>query len=82
MMEVRVKFFAMARDAAGAEACRLTLPAPARGHDAKAALAARYPRLRGVLDAARLALNHEYQSWDARLGDGDELAVIPPVSGG
>ena len=81
-MEVCVRFFAMARDAVGAEACRLTLPAPARGHDAKAALTARYPRLRGVIDTARLALNHEYQSWDAGLGDGDEVALIPPVSGG
>lgn len=81
-MEIRVKFFATARDAAGVEACWLTLAAPARGRDAKAALVTRYPRLRGVIDTARLALNQEYQSWDARLGDGDEVVLIPPVSGG
>ena len=81
-MTVQVRFFAMLRDATGTDACALTLEAPARGVDAKAALVARYPRLRGLLDATRLAVNREYRTWDAPLGDGDEVALIPPVSGG
>lgn len=79
---VRVQLFAMLRDAAATTECRLTLEPSARGLEAKAALAARYPRLRGLLDYARLALNREYQPWDTPLHDGDELGLIPPVSGG
>ena len=81
-MTVQVKFFAMLRDASGAEACSLRLDAAARGTDARAALVARYPRLRGLLDSTRLAVNGEYRPWDASLAEGDELALIPPVSGG
>jgi molybdopterin synthase catalytic subunit len=81
-MTVRVQLFAMLRDAAGTGACELTLEPSACGEDARAALVARYPRLRGLLDAARLARNCEYQPWEAPLADGDELALIPPVSGG
>jgi molybdopterin converting factor small subunit len=81
-MTVQVRLFAMLREAAGTGTCRLTLTAPAQGRDAKAALVAQYPRLRGLVDCARLAVNCEYQAWDARLSDGDELVLIPPVSGG
>lgn len=81
-MKVRVRFFAMLRDAAGIEECWLTVGESARGHDAKAALIEQYPRLLGLIDYARLALNQEYRPWEASLGEGDELALIPPVSGG
>ena len=81
-MHLRVKLFAMLRDAAGAEECWLTLPLGAAGADAKAALAARYPALAGWLGASRLAVNREYQPWEVPLRDGDELGLIPPVSGG
>lgn len=79
---VRVKFFAMLRDAAAAEECWLSLEPSARGLDAKTMLVGRYPGLRGLLDYARLALNLEYQPWETPLHDGDELSLIPPVSGG
>jgi len=72
----------MLRDAAGTEECWLVLGPGARGAEAKAVLTARYPRLNGLLDAARLAVNYEYQPWEAPLRDGDELGLIPPVSGG
>jgi len=72
----------MLRDAAGTEECWLLLSQGATGVDAKTTLTARYPRLDGLIDYARLAINHEYQPWEAPLHDGDELALIPPVSGG
>ena len=81
-MNVRVRFFAWLRDAAGAEECWISLAPGATGGDAKALLVSRYARLSGFLDRVRLALNQEYQTWEAPLHDGDELALIPPVSGG
>ena len=81
-MEVRVRFFAMLRDAAGTEECWLVVRPDARGVDIKTALTERYPQLTGFVSSARLAINQEYQSWEAMLRDGDELTLIPPVSGG
>ena len=72
----------MLQDAAGTEECWLALGPEARGVDAKTILVQRYPRLDGLIDYARLAVNQEYQSWEALLHDGDELGLIPPVSGG
>ena len=72
----------MLRDAAGTEECWLALAPEARGLDAKRTLVTRYPRLDGLIDYVRLAINQEYQSWEAPLHDGDELGLIPPVSGG
>jgi len=44
-------------------------------------IAVDYPRL-GAAIGVRLAVNHHYVPLDRELQDGDEVAVIPPVSGG
>ncbi len=41
-----------------------------------------YPRLEGLTATIHFALNQEYVARDAPLSDGDELAIVPPVSGG
>jgi molybdopterin converting factor subunit 1 len=81
-MDVRVRLFATLRDTTGTEECWLALESGARGVDAKTTLVARHPRLAGLIEYARLAINQEYQAWETPLHDGDELALIPPVSGG
>ena len=81
-MDVRVRFFAMLRDAAGVEECRLVLGPGTRAVDVTTLLVERYPRLNGLIGYARLAVNQEYQAWEVALHDGDELGLIPPVSGG
>lgn len=81
-MQVRVRLFATLRETVRTDECWLALGVSARGVDAKTALVAHYPRLNGLIDSARLAVNAEYQPWETLLHDGDELAFIPPVSGG
>ena len=81
-MIVRVKLFAMLQEAAGVGECRLTLAPRANGLDVREALVTQHPRLRDMIPVARLALNHEYRLWETPLGEGDELALIMPVSGG
>lgn len=81
-MDVRVRFFATLRDAAGRDECWLVLGQGASGLDAKMALVARYSRLGGLMNYARLAVNQEYQAWETPLRDGDEIGLLPPVSGG
>ena len=81
-MTVTVRLFAFLRDAVGLEQCQLMLAPGASGLDARAVLVCQYRQLRGVIHAARLAINSEYQPWETSLQDGDEVALIPPVSGG
>ncbi|MBI4492800.1 MAG: MoaD/ThiS family protein [Chloroflexi bacterium] len=80
-MRVRVKLFASFREAARQSELALECPAEARVADALGLLQERFPQLRG-LGQAMLAVNLDYVGPDFRLHEGDELALIPPVSGG
>jgi molybdopterin synthase catalytic subunit len=44
--------------------------------------ASQYPRLNEMADSIALARNHEFAGPDQALSDGDEIALMPPVSGG
>ena len=79
-MKVRVLFFAAARQWAGSPALELRLPEGACVQDAlrSAELACLAPQLASI----RLAVNESFAAMDSPLHDGDELAVLPPVSGG
>lgn len=81
-MLITVKLFAILRDRAGVSEIQLTLPADATAEIALQRLATEYPALSNHLSGIALAVNREYVSPTHRLADGDELALIPPVSGG
>jgi MoaE-MoaD fusion protein len=76
-MEVTVRLFAMLRERAGSPELTLDLPDGARVGDALA-------ELRGLAEDLPLvmAVNREYADEERVLDPGDELALIPPVSGG
>jgi MoaE-MoaD fusion protein len=76
-MEIRVRLFAMLRERAGRSEIVLELPEGAVVGDALA----RVEDLAGGLPLV-MAVNREYARADAPLHAGDELALIPPVSGG
>src|SRR3954463_7389001 len=77
-MEVTVRLFAMLRERAGAREVTLELPDGARISDALAALRDVAPPELPLV----MAVNREYARGDRVLDPGDELALIPPVSGG
>src|SRR3954453_14894617 len=77
VMRVRVRLFAQLRERAGRDAVELDLPEGARVADALAAL----DDLAGGLPVV-MAVNREYAGADRELAAGDELALVPPVSGG
>ena len=81
-MTIRVRLFAVLRDRAGASEVSLELPEGATVVGAKEALLERLPSLRDHVDRCGFALNFNYVRTDAPLNNGDELALIPPVSGG
>ncbi len=82
-MTVHVRLFAILRERAGRDSLELELPDGATVADALAALE-REPGLEDVIGRMplRAAVNREYAPTDALLRPGDEMAVIPPVSGG
>ncbi len=82
MTRINVVFFALARDLAGTAGATLDLPAPCVVSVAVDELLARYPSLSPMREHLRMAVNSEYVGVDHVLRDNDELAVIPPVSGG
>jgi molybdopterin synthase catalytic subunit len=77
-VEVTVRLFAMLRERAGARELTLELPDGARVSDALAALSDVAPPELPLV----MAVNREYARNDRVLDAGDELALIPPVSGG
>lgn len=82
-MRVTVRLFAMLRERAGSDSVEIELAESATVADAIAALG-RDPQV-GDLAARlplRIAVNREYAASDATIQPGDELAAIPPVSGG
>lgn len=81
-IRVRVRLFAVQRELAGTRELDLDLPAAATVAAAWDALVARYPALAPGRSSVRFARNGDYADETTALRDGDEVAMIPPVSGG
>ncbi len=80
-MNVRVRLFASYREAAGVGQILLELPSGATVRDAIAEINRRHPLVAEIRQLL-IAKNRDYAGLDETIGDGDELALIPPVSGG
>ena len=81
-MQIRVRLFAIQRELVGERHVDLTLADGATVADGWDALVARFAGLAPGTDSVRFARNGEYADAVEPLAEGDELAVIPPVSGG
>jgi MoaE-MoaD fusion protein len=81
-LRVRIRLFAMQRQAAGTKELRLEVPLGATVDDAWSAAVEAVPALAPGRASLRFAVNGVYVDPDAPLADGDEVACIPPVSGG
>jgi MoaE-MoaD fusion protein len=81
-VKINLLLFATLKDAAGVSQLNLDVPHGATVAEAKAALAAHSPKTEKWLPHVRVAVNQEYTSDEQTLEEGDELAFIPPVSGG
>ena len=81
-MRVRVLFFGMLKDRMGKSSDLLELPDGASIRDLLAHYETEVPRLKESLPALAVAVNQVYASPEAKLKAGDEVALLPPVSGG
>lgn len=81
-MRVKVLFFGMLKDIVGSAEEQLNLPEDAQLENIFAHYAGRFPRLREMAGSIVLARNHEFSQASERVTEGDEVAFLPPVSGG
>lgn len=81
-VRIRVLFFGVLRDLLGSASDDVSLPEGATLGDLLAGYEAKVPRLKQFAPTLALAINHEYAAPGAALSDGDEVAFLPPVSGG
>lgn len=77
-----VRLFARLSELAGAREVEVELGEGLTAADVYALLTRRYPALAGFENRLMYAVNAEYVSPDHPVRDGDEVALIPPVSGG
>ena len=81
-MQVRVLFFGVLKEMLGRPSDELELPAGATLADLLARYEAETPKLKQFRPSIALSINEEYAAASSRLKAGDEVALLPPVSGG
>jgi len=81
-VRIRVRLFARQRELAGARELALELATGVTIEDAWSALVAEVPAIASGRPFVRFARNGDYADADTTLVDGDEVACIPPISGG
>jgi molybdopterin converting factor subunit 1 len=81
-MRVTIRLFGRLHDLAGAAQLERNVPAAATAGDAWRALEAEVPAVTPYAHAVSVAVNADFAKMATTLTDGDEVAFLPPVSGG
>ena len=80
-MKIEVLAFGIAKDIFGGTSIDVELDGDATTANLKATLEEQYPKLK-ELRSYMVAVNDEYANGDTAISEQDEIAIIPPVSGG
>lgn len=81
-VQITVLLFSVLRDRIGQRQLRVELPVESRASDLVDHLCRQYPDVAAHRTSLRLAINADYAQPDQLLTEGDEVALITPVSGG
>ena len=81
-MKVTVRLFAAARVAANAETLELEIPEDSSISELRSTLVDQLPQLKELASTLRFAINEDYATDTDLVQAGDDIACIPPVSGG
>lgn len=81
---IKIRLFAMLRELSGVESLEMPLPEGKRVKSVIEEIARKYPILEEPFRKRQIlvVINQRYASTDSELSDGDEIALLPPVSGG
>lgn len=80
-MKIKIKLFALGRELVGKEEFEIEVEENTTAQLVVDRLKSEYPKL-SELNTFLVAVNMEYADMEAKLNGGDEIAIIPPVSGG
>ena len=81
-MKVNVLFFASCQDIVGEREVEVEVPEGATAADLVAKIVSEHPRFGEIQASLMVSVNQGYLEREGRLREGDEVAFIPPVSGG
>jgi molybdopterin synthase catalytic subunit len=81
-INVTVLLFGQAREIIGAQSIEIAINKPASVESAFAEIKSRYPKLAEMERSLLFAVNEEYANRSHPLSEGDQIAILPPVSGG
>lgn len=79
---IRIKLFAAAKQIVGSDELQLDVVTPLSVSHLRNKLVEREPKLAEVVAHARFAVNAEYATDETQVDADDDIAIIPPVSGG
>lgn len=82
MGQVRLRFFARYAELVGTEQRELSLALPATVAEVVRRARTEIPGAGGIPERPLVALNLKHVQLDARVADGDEVALLPPLAGG
>ncbi|MFW6038251.1 MAG: molybdopterin converting factor subunit 1 [Candidatus Saliniplasma sp.] len=81
-INVKLKFFASSREIVGSKELDMDIERGSKTKDVLNILMEKFPGLKDFEGQLILAVNKQTGKADRLLEDGDEIAVLPPVSGG
>jgi len=81
-MQIRVLFFGVLKDLVGRSTDVADLPQGAKVEDLLSHYVRQFPHLRAMVPSLAISVNQEYSPANRGLATGDEVAFLPPVSGG
>lgn len=82
LMRIRILLFGMLKDVAGKSSDWMDLPAGASVRDVLERFNSQSPAMKDAMASLAVAVNQQYAGAGTTLNDGDEVALLPPVSGG
>jgi molybdopterin converting factor subunit 1 len=81
-IQITVLYFASAKDATGKRRESIRLPENTTIRELLLKISSAHPRIINILNTLQIAVNYRVVDVDAILKDADEVALLPPVSGG